>query len=380
MNRSFQVGRGIGIFTTLAGLLTSSLAWGWADHFRITNHILGEQLQGVEVVATPFSEIRESLGYASDLEFNQSLKIDQTYNFKYELAEKTGKPVSAVEILSKYSDEPDWGMDTEIFEQYPELWRDEYAMMGGKEGTPSQSFRHMFWGKLDWRAPVQSFKIPQVFRPMGEAHERAQRFFDLAVQAKSLGNLYWGYRFLANAFHYIEDVANPFHATQLPAKSMGLMPFTSRYGDGLKDYIAQVTNVVAYYHFAVEDYLAWAIQNEPGQSLVATLKDHSQTQAPWRGFEKNNTQAQVVALSQTAARLSRRISASAMRFFPEIQVPLRELDAKEALNDLWWEQVKSESAKNPRSHRQMIEATKKMFAPMAITIRHTLQKFLDASE
>jgi hypothetical protein len=125
--------------------------------------------------------------------------------------------------LSHYTDEPDgWSEhhhgdepDTYLFEegQYPDLWKDEYAMMGEREGTASQAFRHMRWGPWSLLNPIATFKLPgdMIRKPMGVAGERLLIYVELSRAAKKAGSTYWQLRFLANGLHFIQDCTQPFH-------------------------------------------------------------------------------------------------------------------------------------------------------------------------
>ncbi len=108
---------------------------------------------------------------------------------------KYGMPVrgavSAREVLSLYSAEPDWGMDDGLhISPFQRL-------TGG-----SQGYRHMRYGLF-------------VFR-VGKAHERAAYYTQMAEMAFERGDLYWGLRFGARALHYIQDILSPFHTKPFP--------------------------------------------------------------------------------------------------------------------------------------------------------------------
>ncbi len=99
--------------------------------------------------------------------------------------------VSAREVLSLYSSEPDWGMDDGL--RISPLQR----LTGG-----SQGYRHMRWGLFAFR--------------VGKAHERALYYTRMAEKVFAGGELYWGLRFSARALHYIQDILSPFHTKPFP--------------------------------------------------------------------------------------------------------------------------------------------------------------------
>ena len=230
----------------------------WDQHTLITRASLSTlpALAEETVPYISFEKFISDFGYASPRKFNEAIQIRKEYEFLPHLGEDDGSAVSLLDVLAEYSDEPDWGMDREIFGQYPELWREEYSRMGGKVGTPSQAFRHMYWQEFSWRMPLRTLKSPILFSPMGLAPERATLFIVLSRQARLAGHPYWAARFVANALHYLEDLAQPFHASQTPTKRFLWMPLFDRdRGSGFENYVLQVQNIIAYYHYSFENYI-----------------------------------------------------------------------------------------------------------------------------
>ena len=239
--------------------------WAWAQHHAITSAALGPltELNGQTVTYTDWGLLMKDLGYLDNedpVKFNEQMEISKKYVFAPQLGEQVGQAVSVRDVLSKYSDEPDWGMDQELFgeDEYPEIWNDAYSMMGGREGLPSQAFRHMYWQKISILHPLVTFKLPlrDELASMGEAPLRAARFIELSRSARQAGQPYWAIRFLADALHYLEDCSQPYHTTQVPTKTFLFMPLFLKNGHGFDHYIAQMTHIVSYYHYAFEDYVS----------------------------------------------------------------------------------------------------------------------------
>lgn len=184
----------------------------------------------------------------------RELKLHKAWEFENRLGERPGAQVSAVSVLSTYSDEPDWGADQNLFEpdQYPELWTDDTAYVSQKTGLGSQGFRHMFFpARLHWREPLSTLQIPM--RPLGEAPQRAAIFFDLSQDCFRKGASYWGLRFLAWALHYVQDLHQPWHSRQLPIKS--LVQFQYKWGFFPILDVAGTAEQVSYYHLSFEKFI-----------------------------------------------------------------------------------------------------------------------------
>jgi hypothetical protein len=188
---------------------------------------------------------------------------DRKYGFQ---GAPAGATVSALQILADFADEPDWDMDTDV------ETGQAADFMGG-----SQGYRHMYY-------PAGTFHIPHPFMPQGKAPERVELFYEYAREAFSRGDYYWGFRFLARAIHYLEDLANPFHTVQLSTKFI------------MKDDFYQGTvQTTKNYHFAYEDYVAHiTAQAERGDrnysGIILAI-----TKAPAREVKNSRTAAQDLA-------------------------------------------------------------------------------------
>lgn len=103
--------------------------------------------------------------------------------------------VNALEVLSLYSAEPDWGMDEGL--RLSPL----QVLTGG-----SQGYRHLRYGLFFFR--------------VGRAHHRVLHFTRLAGAAASRRDPYWSVRFAARALHYLEDLASPMHTKPFPERAV----------------------------------------------------------------------------------------------------------------------------------------------------------------
>ena len=121
-----------------------------------------------------------------------------------------GESITGREILITFSDEPDWGMDQDL---YPIL---EYgygrAPFGKETGPSSQAPFHMAFLHENF---ILKRIVPDLRRSFME--ERIRVFFALAWAAFSHRVEYWGWRFAAWAMHYLQDLTQPYHATPFPA-------------------------------------------------------------------------------------------------------------------------------------------------------------------
>lgn len=117
--------------------------------------------------------------------------------------------VRAQEVVCTFSDEPDWGMDQDLFpiEDYG------YGSppFGGISGISSQAPFHM---AFFWENPLLVGLLPRL--KLSFMEERIRVFFGLARLAFEHGVDYWGWRFTAWAIHYLQDLTQPYHARAFP--------------------------------------------------------------------------------------------------------------------------------------------------------------------
>lgn len=119
--------------------------------------------------------------------------------------------ISPDAVFLTYSDEPDWGMDQELF-SIP-----AYSMgsppFGPATGSSSQAPFHMafFHEKriTYWIMPSLGKRLLII---------RSRMCFNLAEIAFNCNQSYWGWRFLGWAAHYLQDVTCPYHCCPFPPK------------------------------------------------------------------------------------------------------------------------------------------------------------------
>ncbi|MCC6278162.1 MAG: hypothetical protein IT289_09640 [Oligoflexia bacterium] len=348
-------------------LLFSSMGHAWSNHYLVTQGALcalGESAN-VAIPVTSFSALIKDLGKSTPVEFNKDLKIHTRYTFEFKLNEREGQAVSAFDVLGIYSDEPDWGMDQDIYEtdQYPELWKDEYGFMGGRRGFSSQGPRHMYYPEWSVSAPVASLKLPanKIFQPSGAAPERAQVFYELSQAALAAGHPYWAVRFLANALHYVEDVTQPYHAVQTPSKSYVVMPFYKAEGRGFKNYVIQVQNIVSYYHFAFEDFI--------GRLMKDGRKDFYLALSSIRAESSQTERLDLMVIRHAKLAMKRGAEAASLSFvnFPKIKDPYDTFDPKVFMDATWWERVLSQA--NSSTMNQYYALVSDLFKTLGASIQ-----------
>jgi hypothetical protein len=397
-------------------------ARAWSSHHYITRSILKDRPELQYTVKVKALDPTE-FGFKSVRAFNESIKIIREYDFPFqrpakfgdpegEPTEKPGDEMNAVDVLSKYSDEPDWGMDLELFDEYPKLWNDAYKNMGGRKDTPSQAFRHMYWPEFDWLHPFNTFKISThpTTKPMGEAPERARIFLEFARKAKEKHDPYWNLRFIANALHYLEDCSEPFHTTQIPFKS-DFMEWPKQKKNpkavfttigigklGIKvplDYPLQVTHIVAYYHFSFEDYIAKlmgysspltappaGVSAKEGETFDAYLASPQYEAPSSLDYSDRDIAEATRAMAHLGMIASDDAGRAAAAFFPTYPNAdyHQDLIEDKALTPAWWTQTLKTGSSETTAKRDYFAVVSSMFEPLGQVVRAVVEAERSPSE
>jgi hypothetical protein len=386
---SLQIRRPAVAVLGCAFLLEAS-AWAWSDHARLTRVILGNELDDRTVTYQELGEVVPGLDLAKpdwckteaekaaggrvpllteeelhcylrnqkeptlpiDPDDEDRLEHKKGFHFVEKAGEAPDQEVALIDVLAVYADEPDWDMDTYIFDedQYRELEYDPaYAMMGDPDKMSSQSFRHMLWPKWNPKHPINSLKLPvgKVLKKMGVTDDRAAEYVDLARRAKAAGSEYWQARFLANALHYIQDANQPFHAAQIPSKEYMAMATPLKWapellfklGDlikiplrkwdhpecrenGLKSLTRCVTQIVSYYHFSYETFIQEVMNGNAELPAVRNrLVDALQSGRHAKGMSNyldRDAARMTLSVSEAAGATSDDAGRTARDFFPRI--------------------------------------------------------------
>jgi hypothetical protein len=200
----------------------------------------------------PAEDLRTYRALAESLRLNRDAQLPPTAL----TACQNKLRASGYEVLMGTAvDDPDRGID-ENLDPTPGNPFDpdnDRAWMGGTKGETSKGFRHMYFGGWRMLSPLATFQIP--IHAVGQAPERAQLIAEKARELlRKPETRLWGFRVLAWAMHYVQDLGQPFHTVQLPSLRMapwgelGKWPPTA----GFKGLVSETTRTIANYHWAYE--------------------------------------------------------------------------------------------------------------------------------
>ena len=235
-------------------LMLSPKAMAWDDHQVIMERMLDSRAVRQRIypfrkitIPCPDDEKKELEIVGKDLHIN----VDKIPLFSRNYCNPNEKnaEVLLTDILgSSIIDEPDQGMDQDLpAADDPEHFR---KWMGGETGPTSQGFRHMYFPGLEIWSPIKTLQFPT--GPIGMALERIKTMRAEADLYFSKGDRFWGTRILLWELHYIQDLQQPFHVTQIP--SLSYLPLTKIFS-----IVKATTHSISNYHYAYEGIaLEWS--------------------------------------------------------------------------------------------------------------------------
>lgn len=132
-------------------------------------------------------------------------------------AKQSGEP--CIEVVATASDEPDWNFDFDLFHDRDDgtvvaghpLGRLPYGRMTGES---SKAPIHTWFQNEGFLSKKAAPFLAKSFLPA-----RVFLFINLSYLARQVGDTYWAFRFLGWAFHYLEDLGQPYHAQAVPSAS-----------------------------------------------------------------------------------------------------------------------------------------------------------------
>lgn len=175
---------------------------------------------------------------------------------------KADDKVPALAVLASATDEPDYGMDINLWEDSPSPWGPAYGLGKLPFGNPALHFStqapfHMGFyqeNRLLYRAaPFIKKTFPLL---------RIHQYSSLAALAFRTGHAYWGWRFTGLALHYVQDLTQPYHASLAPGNStVKLIAINVLAMMGLPRRKDEIIVLLSNRHLALEKYQNQLIYN-----------------------------------------------------------------------------------------------------------------------
>jgi len=137
----------------------------------------------------------------------------------------SGSLVSPIDIVASASNEPDYGMDTKLFEDNDSDFGKIYNFGTQPFGNPNLDYGSQAPFHMGFFHESPIVYLFGSFLKKSYVEYRIYLYKELAKFAFFTGHDYWGYRFMGWGLHYLADLSMPYHTTALPGRSTLYMLF-----------------------------------------------------------------------------------------------------------------------------------------------------------
>ncbi len=168
---------------------------------------------------------------------------------------KQGDMVSPLEVLAAAGDEPDFGIDINLFVDNNEKFSQDYGFGNQSFGNPKLYYGTQAPFHIGYYHESGIIFMAAGFLKRTYPRYRVHQFMNLARYAFKTGHPYWGYRFLGWGLHYIGDLTQPYHARVLPNYgTMGMLWINTKAMMGFPTSKDQAIDRITARHTAIEEY------------------------------------------------------------------------------------------------------------------------------
>ena len=191
---------------------------------------------------------------------------------------KAGEKIAPLAVLASACDEPDYGLDINLWSDSPSEWGKVYGFGPLPFGNPALYFStqapfHMGFYHEDRIIYLAAPFVKKTF-PLLRVHQ----YSSLAALAFRSGHAYWGWRFTGLALHYVEDLTQPYHASLAPGNaSIKLIGINLMAMAGFPKMKDEMIVLLSNRHLALEKYQNQVIyqdaQAQQDQALEQALRD-----------------------------------------------------------------------------------------------------------
>lgn len=219
------------------------------------------------------------------------------------VALKAGEPIKPLAILASASDEPDYGLDINLWEDSPSDWGKVYGFGPLPFGNPAlyystQAPFHMGFFHEDKLLYLAAPFLKRTF-PLLRSHQ----YSTLSALAFRTGHDYWGWRFAGLSLHYLQDLTQPYHASVAPGVStLKLISANALAMAGMPGMKNDIIVLLSNRHTALEKYQTELLQNAARNKQDTAIEKALRGTSKDRSYpEWSNTYLRDVVSAQSAA-------------------------------------------------------------------------------
>lgn len=175
---------------------------------------------------------------------------------------KPGDLVSPLAVVATASDEPDYGLDINLWDDSPSEWGKRYGFGKQPFGNPVLPFSTQapFHMGFMHESPVLYAAAPFIKRTFPRL--RSYQYSTLASLAFRTGHPYWGWRFTGLSMHYLQDLTQPYHSSLAPGEStLKLLAANALAMVGMESMKNDMIVLLSNRHLALEKYQSEVLYN-----------------------------------------------------------------------------------------------------------------------
>jgi hypothetical protein len=199
--------------------------------------------------------------------------LPEPTNSGYKFIElKLGDQVAPLAVIATAADEPDYGLDINLWADSPSDWGKVYGFGALPFGNPALNYAtqapfHMGFFHEDKVLYMAAPFLKRTFPLL-----RSYQYWSLAALAFRTGHPYWGWRFSGMSLHYLQDLTQPYHSRLAPdnstAKLLSINLLAMVGLTGLKD---DMVVLLSNRHLAVEKYQNELLSNSAANNADSAL-------------------------------------------------------------------------------------------------------------
>ncbi len=189
-----------------------------------------------------------------------TLERDSTSAGTLFAALRAGETVAPLDVLASASDEPDYGLDIGLFEDNGTAHGRAYGFGKQPFGNPALDFGSQAPFHMGFHHEAWIVYKAAGFLKRTQPEYRIHLWATLARHALRSGHDYWGWRFAGWALHYLQDLAQPYHARVLPGVGTARMLWINTlHLAGLPGARDRAVTLVSNRHLAFENFARTAL-------------------------------------------------------------------------------------------------------------------------
>jgi len=219
------------------------------------------------------------------------------------IAVKAGDSLSPLAVIASASDEPDYGLDINLWDDSPSDWGKVYGFGNLPFGNPALSYSTQAPFHMGFMHESRVLYMAAPFLKRTFPLLRSYQYSSLAALAFRTGHPYWGWRFTGLALHYVQDLTQPYHSSLAPGDStLKLMAANALAMAGMPGTKDNMVVLLSNRHLALEKYqtelLATAAAAKRDTAIEQSLRnqDKDRSYAEW-----NDRYVRDVVSAQAAA-------------------------------------------------------------------------------